>query len=194
MSKATRRMISPVSENWSGILFHLSRKSHSSKSIFEVEGVPRDATLKDEEQMKESNKKLEKWKIGSRTKSICNNLKTTGDTIFCDESSCVIYEMGNLELIERRLFSVRLPLKHEPEGLKMCLCGVWSRPNQDTVNSIKARFEALITSYYRTAVTLSRGKKARTQSMAKRPCKNRRRKTRSKNTRQPHLLSEPMAE
>ena len=40
-----------------------------------VEGVPQDAILKDEEQMKETNKKLEKLKIGSCRKSIRNDLK-----------------------------------------------------------------------------------------------------------------------
>ena len=112
--------------------------------------------------MKEIKKKLEKLKIGSCTKSIRNDLKTKGDMIISEESSRVLYEMGNLELIELRQTSATILfpscLKHEPEGLNMCLCGVWLRPNQDTMNRIKAKFEALIPPYYR-ATLQSREKK-----------------------------------
>ena len=72
--------------------------------------------------------------------------------------------MGNLELIEARLTSATFQclscLRHVPEGLNMCLCGVWLRPNQDTMNRIKASFEALMTPYYR-ATLQSRGRKHR---------------------------------
>ena len=82
--------------------------------------------------------------------------------IFREESSRVIYEMGNLELIELRQTSATIQspscLKHVPEGLNMCLCGVWFRLNQDMMDRIKARFEALITTYYR-AKFHSRGKR-----------------------------------
>ena len=44
----------------------------------------------------------------------------------------------------------------------MCLCGVWLRPNQSTMNRIRAAFSALKTPYYRNTVILSRGRK-RTQ-------------------------------
>ena len=63
------------------------------------------------------------------------------DMIFSEESSRVIYEMGNLELIELRqtsaIFQSPPCLKHVPQGLNMCLCGVWLRPNQDTMDRIK---------------------------------------------------------
>ena len=127
-----------------------------------VERVPQDAILKEEEQMKEINNKLEKFRIGSCTKFIRIDLKKKGDMIFSEESSRVIYEMGNLELIELRQTSATTQclslLKCVPEGLNMCLCGFWLRPNQDTMNRIKARFEALITTYYR-ATFLSRERK-----------------------------------
>ena len=74
-----------------------------------VERVPQDAILKDEEQMKEINKQLEKLKIGSCTKSIRNDLKKKkSDMIFSEESRRVIYETGNLELIERRQSSAAI--------------------------------------------------------------------------------------
>ena len=63
-----------------------------------MEGVPQDAISKDEEQVKEINKKLEKFKSGSCTKSIRDDLKKKGNMIYSEESSRAIYEMGNLEL------------------------------------------------------------------------------------------------
>ena len=82
--------------------------------------------------------------------------------IFSEESSRAIYEMGNLELIELRQTSapIQCPscLKRVLEGLNVCLCGVWLRPNQDTMNRIKARFEALIAPYC-GATLQSRGRK-----------------------------------
>ena len=58
--------------------------------------------------MKEINKNLEKFKSGSCTKSIRDDLKKKGDMIFSEESSCVIYEVGNLELIELRQTSATI--------------------------------------------------------------------------------------
>ena len=90
------------------------------------------------------------------------DLKKKGDIIFSEESSRAIYEMGNLELIELRQASATVQclscLKHVPEGLNMFLCGFWLRPNQDTMNRIKARFEASTAPYYR-ATFQSRGRK-----------------------------------
>ena len=137
------------------------------KSQFEIdlraEGVSQDAILQDEEQMKEIYKKLESWELDHAQKSIRNELKKKGDMIFSEESSRAIYEMGNLDLIELRQTSATFQcpscLKHIPEGLGMCLCGVWLRPNQDAMDRIRATFAALKTPYCRTAVTLSRGRK-----------------------------------
>ena len=50
--------------------------------------------------MKEINKKLEKLRIGSSRKSLRDDLKEKSDTIFSEESSRAIYDMGNVELIE----------------------------------------------------------------------------------------------
>ena len=51
-------------------------------------------------------------------------------------------------------------LKHVLEGLNMCPCDFWLRPNQDTMNRIKARGGTLITPYYR-ATFQARGRKHR---------------------------------
>ena len=97
-------------------------------------------------------KKLEQLRIGSCTKSIRNDLSRS-NMIFSDESRRAVYEMGNLEVIELRqtLATVRCPscLKHVPEGVNMCPCGVWLRPNQSVKDRIRAAFAALKTPYYR---------------------------------------------
>ena len=164
MSKAIRKRMQAlqVSGNWSGILFHLYTKKPKFEIDLRVEGVPQDAILQDEEQMKEMTKKLVKLKSGSCTKSSRDDLKKKSHMIFIEESSGLLFDMFNLELIELRQTSATIQfrscLKHIPEGLNMCPCGVRLRPNQDTMNQSKARFEALITPYYRAKLH-SRGKR-----------------------------------
>ena len=63
------------------------------------------AILQDEEKVKEIIEKLEKFNLGSITKSIRNDL-SKGNMIFSEESSRAIYEMGNMELIELTQTSV----------------------------------------------------------------------------------------
>ena len=58
--------------------------------------------------MKEINENLEKLKIGSCTKSKRDDLKQEGSMIFCEESSRVLYEMGNMELFELKHISVTI--------------------------------------------------------------------------------------
>ena len=84
--------------------------------------------------------------------------------IFSEESSRAIYERSNMELMELRQTSATIEclscLKHVPEELNMCPCGVWLRPNQSTTDQIRAAFAALKTLHYRTTVILSRGRKS----------------------------------
>ena len=47
----------------------------------------------------------------------------------------------------------------QPEELKFCGCGVCLRPDEDTINRIKARFQALTAPYYLARVNRSRGRK-----------------------------------
>ena len=125
-----------------------------------VEGVSQDAILQDEEKMKEINKKLEKLKSGSCTKSIRNDLSKS-NMIFSEELSRALHEMGNMNVIELRQTSAttRCPscLKHVPEALNVCQCGVWLRPNQRTLDRIRTEFTAFETPYYRASVVISRG-------------------------------------
>ena len=109
--------------------------------------------------MKEINETVEKLKDGSR--SIRDDLKND-DMILTKELCRVIYEMGNIELLELGHISTTVQchscLKHVPEGLKFCGCFVCLRPDEDTMNRIKARFQALVSPYYVARVG-SRGKK-----------------------------------
>ena len=127
-----------------------------------IEGVSEAAFLHDEAKMNEISEKLEKLKMASCAKSIRNDL-SKGKMIFSEETSRAIYEMGNMELIELQQTSATIQcpswLKHEPEGLNMCQCGVWLRPNQSTMERIRAAFAALKTPYFRTTAILSRGRK-----------------------------------
>ena len=88
-----------------------------------MEGASQGAISQDEEQMKEINKKLEKLRIGSGTKSLRNDLKKKRYMIFSEESSRATHEMGNLELIGlgQASATIQCPscLKHVPEGLNM---------------------------------------------------------------------------
>ena len=131
-----------------GILSQLLRRSLSSKLIFEKE-------------IREKLNNLLKW-VGSGTKSIRNDL-SIGKMIFSEESSRAIHEMGNMELIELRQTSaiVQCPscLKHVPEGLNRCQCGVWLRPNQSTMDRVRTAFAAFKTPDYSASVIISRGKK-----------------------------------
>ena len=60
-----------------------------------------------------------------------------------------IYEMGNMELIELRQTSATTQcpscLKHVLEGVNMCQCDVWLRPNQSTMDRIRTAFAAFKT-------------------------------------------------
>ena len=65
------------------------------------DGVPQDAIFKDEVPRTEINEKLEKLKSGSCSKSIRDDLQDDSFTS-SEESSRVIYEMGNMALSELR--------------------------------------------------------------------------------------------
>ena len=49
-------------------------------------------------------------------------------------------------------------MKHIPEALTFCSCGICLRPDEETIQRIKARFQALIVPYCFARVSRSRGK------------------------------------
>ena len=81
-----------------------------------------------------------------------------------EESSRAIYEMGNMELTELRQTSATIQcpscLKHVPEGLGTCQCGVWLRPNQSTMDQVRTTFAALTSPHCRSSVIISREKQS----------------------------------
>ena len=130
------------------------KKKQQLKLIFEWKEYLKLLSYKMKKWRKKSTKSW-KVKMGSSTNSIRNDL-SKGNMIFSEESSRGIYDMGNTELIELRQTSATMQclscLKHVPEGLNMCQCGVWLRPNLDTMDRIKGKFAALITQYCRATI------------------------------------------
>ena len=84
--------------------------------------------------------------MGPVTTSIRSEL-SKNNMIFSEESSRAIYEMGNMELIELRQTSATMQclscLKRVPKGFNMCQCGVWLRPNQNTMDRLRTAIAAL---------------------------------------------------
>ena len=101
--------------------------------------------------------------MGWCAKSIRNEL-SKGKMISSEETSRAMHEMSNMELIELTQTSATDQclscLKHAPEGLNICQCGVWLRPNQSMMERIREAFAALKTPYFRTTTILSRGRKS----------------------------------
>ena len=130
---------------------HSVQKQPEFENDLRPVGVRQDAIFEDEVQMKEINEKLVKLKSGSCPKSIRDDLKDDNLT-FGEESSRVIYEMGNMELIELRRTTDTVQshscLSHVPTGLKFCQCGVCLRPDEETISRIRATFQALTAPYY----------------------------------------------
>ena len=136
--------------------------------------------------------------MGSCAKSIRNDL-SKGKIIFSEESSLAIYEMGNMELIELKQTSATIQcsscLKHIPEGLNVCQCGVWPRPkskydrtNQNSFCSVENSLLPYFSSHFKR-------KEKWSQTMADRSCQSHGCTKRS-NEEQPqiHLYTGPMAE
>ena len=113
--------------------------------------------------MNEINEKLEKLKVGSCTKKSIRDDVSKGTMIFSEESRRAIYEMGNMESIDLKqtLATVQCSscLKHVLESGNMHQCGVWLRPNESTMERIRA---ALKNPYSRATRILSRGRKVDT--------------------------------
>ena len=152
MSKATRRDDQTSSRKVVRNSVSFVDKRPQFEIDLRFEGVSQCTILQDEEQMKEINKKLEKLRIGSSRKSLRDDLKEKSDTIFSEESSRAIYDMGNVELIEMGQASATIQclsfLKHVPDGLNMCPCGIWLRPSQNTMDRVRGTFAALRTPYF----------------------------------------------
>ena len=106
--------------------------------------------------MKQINETTEKLKDGS--KSVRGDLKN-GDMTFIEESSRVIYEMGNVELFELGQISMTVQCHSFPEARARRIKILWmlSSTGRTQVTELKARFQALESPFY-VARMGSRGK------------------------------------
>ena len=114
-----------------------------------IERIAQDVILKDEERMEQIQKAVDKLRTGYHTNPIIEDLEKTGKSIkFSEESSRTTHELGNIEMHElgqiSRTVQCQSCLKHVPEGLIFCSCGICLRPDEEPIQRIKARFEAMI--------------------------------------------------
>ena len=83
--------------------------------------------------------------------------------ICSEESRRIIYELGNIELYELGQMSTTIQChscyKHMLEELKVCICGMCLRLDEDTIRKIEARFETLTVPRHCTRINRSRGTK-----------------------------------
>ena len=78
--------------------------------------------------------------------------------MFSQESSQVIFEMGNVEFIELKTSRIQcLPCLHYVcKGTILCACGKHIRPDQEMIRHINAAFEILKAPFFRASVVTSR--------------------------------------
>ena len=81
--------------------------------------------------------------------------------VFSKESCRVIFEMGNVELIELMKSSIQCSscLHHVFDGTLLCKCGKLMKPDQDVMNWIEEAFEILKAPCYRTCMIVTRSGK-----------------------------------
>ena len=117
-----------------------------------------------DERMGLNSKSGKKLRTGYRTKSIIEDLGEPAKSIkLSEESIRTIHELGNVPLHELGQISksvqCQIRLKHIPEGLIFCACGICLRLDEKQMQRINARFQALIVPYYFARVNYSRGKR-----------------------------------
>ena len=138
--------------NWSEVLSHLFKKEKLEFKVeIRIEGVAQRCNLEGRRANGKNHTsigKVEKRFTPEIYSARSGNLKIP--MTFSEESRRVINEMG---------VQCHSCLKHLPEELKFCGCGVCLRPDEDTINRINARFQALTAPYYLARVHRSRGKK-----------------------------------
>ena len=116
---------------------HVEKKEPEFKVDLRIEGIAQDVILEDEERMGKVQVIVHNFRNGSRTESIIEDLGRPEKSIkFCEESSGTIHELGNIEAYElgqiSRTVQCHSWLKHLPEGLIFCACGIWLRLDEKT--------------------------------------------------------------
>ena len=96
---------------------------------------------------------------------------------FTEDSSRTIHELGNIELHElgqrSRTVQCQSCLKHIPEGLIFCSCAICLRLDEEQMERIKARFEAVMVPHCLARVNYPRGKRHGEAPWQKDHCKAR---------------------
>ena len=106
----------------------LRKKSQNLKSVdLRIEESAQDVILKDQE----------------RTDQLEKVVEQNTNWIPCKESSRTIHDVGNIQLHELGQISGTVQcqycLKHVPEGLIFCSCGICLRPDEEQIQRIKPR-------------------------------------------------------
>ena len=115
------------------------------KVDFRIEGFAQDVILEDDERMVKIKKMVDKLRTGYHTKSSTEDVGAEKSIKFSEESSRTINELGHIELHElgqiSRTVQGQSCLKHIPEGLIFCSCGLCLQPDEEQIQKFKARFE-----------------------------------------------------
>ena len=183
MSKALRQtQVQSFPGNWSGIQFHLLTKSPNSKSIFEWKECLKMPSWKTKNRWKKSTKKVgevEKW-IMHKVRSWRLDEKKWYDLQWRIKSRDLRDGQPGVDRTETNLGNGSVSFLPETrtrgiERVSMCrLAPTKSRHDEQDQSQIWSFDNAILS--FKNSFTK---KKARTQSMATRPCESRRRKTRN---------------
>ena len=124
---------------------HLIDKEVSTDALVKNEAVKEELT-------DAFTKPIEVIQIGSNKICIREDLAKE-KMVFSQESSQTIFEMGNVELIELKTSMNQCPscLHNVFKGTLLCRCGKHIRPELDMMRRIKAAFEVLKASCFRTS-------------------------------------------
>ena len=150
--------------NWSGVPESpVGKDEPEFKVDLRFAGIAQDVILKDEQRIGKIQEVVGKLRNGSRTKSILEDLGNPENPVkFSADSNRIFHEMGKIELYElgkiSRTVQCHSCLKHIQERLTFCSCGVCLRPDEETIQTISARVQALMVPYYLARVNRSRAR------------------------------------
>ena len=97
------------------------------------------------------------------------------------------YEMGNMELSGlKQCFSVtswcHSCIRHLPEGMEFCECGVCLRPHEETMNRVRCQISSFESTVFSCTSESFKRKQTQRSTMARRPLESSRRQKRSTET------------
>ena len=152
----------PAAGNWCVSL--VEKEEPGSDGDTRIEKNSQDVILQNERGNGANPKRsAKKYEVASSTKSMIEDVGKPEKSIrFSEESSRTIHELDNIELHElgqiSRTVQCHSYLKHIPVGLIFSSCGICLRRDEETIQRIKAWFQAMIVPYYLARVNYPRGK------------------------------------